>query len=776
VGGAQPLPVSSYEKAEYESRDRFAHPFRWVTVLVTASLAVCAVCVMVFIPSSYSSPLVEIKNIAPGVWTGVSPIFSYYPNAKVEIIENDPSLQEEQVKFLRCKVAKADGWTGFGILTSASAAPDATLYLLWRCSGNAPHIQIDLRERAQNPGEPSGEVFSAIVPFVSDKWATTPLPLRGLSRNQFYQPPGIHGNGVLDADRIEMIAVTLPPGSEVTIDIASLRLEWQSSKWQILGGILAVGFLVILVMEAAQLVIRRRKAERTLKTSEAYYQTIFNAVREGIWVLDAETGKIQDVNRTACEMLGLARSSLLGRPFTELPFDLSLEDCRHAFSKSVSTAYHEFECRLQRQSGDTLWGELRTTRTKIGEQEILLVGMREVSDKKEAEQERLRLEQRLMQSQKMEALGKLAGGIAHDFNNILTGISLAADMASLKSGCDSPVGAEIRKVRELADRATGLTKQMLTFSRRQPLHPVPLHLNSLVRGSLSMLGRVIGEDIRLTFEADTDRDLIRADQSQIERVLMNLAVNSRDAMPKGGDLTIRTCTQILKTRRSDLDLPAGEYVVLDVADTGQGIDEEIRERIFEPFFTTKELGRGTGLGLATVYGIVTKHRAAITVHSSPGSGTRFRLFFPCLAATEEKVRPHEQPRASVLGGNELVLILEDDPDVRQLVEATLSSFGYQTASASSTIEAEALYRDRREEVALLLADVVMPGESGPQFYHRMVRENPDLKVLFMSGYADTRSICTDVRRQGLPLIQKPFQLAELGRLVREILETSPVRA
>ena len=745
-------------------------------VLAIASLAVCALCVMVFIPSSYSLPLVEIQNVATGPWQGVSPIFSYYPNAKIEIVENGPGQEDQPHKFLRCRVAKADGWTGFGILTTASAAGDATLYLRWRCSGTAPHIQIDLRERPRKPGEPSGEVFSAAVPFVSNKWATTPLPLRGLSRNQFYQPDGIHGNGVLDPDRVELIAFTLPPGSEVTIDIADLRFEWQSSKWQVVGGILAVGFLAILVMEAAQLAIRRRKAERTLRTSEANYLTIFNAVREGIWVLDAETGKIQDVNRTACEMLGLGRDSMLGRPFTDLAFDLSLQDCRHAFGKSVATTYHEFECRLQRQNGETVWGDLRTTRTEIGEQQLLLVVMREISDKKEAEQERLRLEQRLMQSQKMEALGKLAGGIAHDFNNILTGISLAADMALLKGGPDAPMVPEIRQVRELADRATGLTKQMLTFSRRQPLHPVPLHLNALIQGSLSMLVRLIGEDIRLTFQADTDRDLIRADQSQIERVLMNLAINSRDAMPKGGNITIRTCTQILKGRRSDLDLSPGEYVVLEVADTGQGIDEAIRERIFEPFFTTKELGRGTGLGLSTVYGIVTKHKAAITVESSPGSGSRFRLFFPYLVVGEAKVRVREEAKPSVQGGNELVLILEDDPDVRQLVEATLTSFGYQTVSAASAIEAELLYRDRRDEVALLLADVVMPGESGPQFYHRMVRENPDLKVLFMSGYADTKSICTDVRRQGLPLIQKPFQLADLGRLVREILEVSTVRA
>ncbi|GEM_PF-764940 len=775
MGGArQNLPVSG--KAESDSLDRFAHPFHRVILFVAAVVAFSAIGVLIFIPSSYSLPVAQFQSYPAGRWEGVTPIFSYYPNAALEIVDGSRGAADQPGKFLRCRIGKADGWTGFGILTTTAAARDANLQLLWRCSGNAPHIQIDLRERSVDSNHPTSEVFSTVVPFVSDRWVATPLPLRGLSRNQFYQPPGSHGNRVLDADRVELIAFTLPPGSELTIDISEIRFEWKSSKWQIVGAILAVGLLVILALEVMQLAIRRRKVERTLETSEANYMAIFNAVQEGIWVLDPRTGKIEDVNPKACDMLGLDRGDLLGRVFTDLAFDLSLDDCRSAFSKSFSSNHHEFECRLKIRGGGTLWGEIRTTRFKISEQERLLVVMREVSDKKEAERERLRLEQRLMQSQKMEALGKLAGGIAHDFNNILTGISLAADMAFLKSGVDSPTAAEIRQIREFSDRATGLTKQMLTFSRRQPLHPVPVHLNELVQGALSMLARVIGEDIQLTFGTETERDLILADQSQIERVLMNLAVNSRDAMPKGGSLMIKTYTEILKDLRPDLNLPAGEYVVLDVSDTGQGMDEAIRERVFEPFFTTKALGRGTGLGLATVYGIVTKHKAAITVDSKPGAGTRFRLFFHHLAVEESQVLVHEEVNAPVKGGNELVLIVEDDPDVRRLVESTLAGFGYRTVSAANTEEAEAIYRKRRDEVALLLSDVVMPGESGPQFYQRMAREHPDLKVLFMSGYADTKSICTDLRRRGLPLLQKPFQLTELGRVVREVLESAALRA
>jgi two-component system, cell cycle sensor histidine kinase and response regulator CckA len=509
--------------------------------------------------------------------------------------------------------------------------------------------------------------------------------------------------------------------------------------------------------------------ERTLRISEANYQAIFDAVGDGIWVLDPATGSTLDANRTACDMLGLPRASMIGRPFSAIAREFGCEDIAEALQDGLSVPFREWECPVRDRGGRLFWSEVRASQTEIGEQKRLLVVMREVTDRKEAEQEKQRLEQRLVQSQKMEALGQLAGGIAHDFNNILTGITLAAEVALLKSGASPALSSGVRQIKELAGRATALTQQMLTFSRRQPLRTGPVHLNELVAPALSMLHRLIGEDINLTFTPGTDRDLIRADRGQIEQVLVNLAVNARDAMPAGGDLRIATRLEVGGKGLAQ-SLPAGEYVVLEVADTGHGMDEKTRERIFEPFFTTKAVGKGTGLGLAMVYGIATRHGATIAVDSEPGCGTALRICFPVLESGEEAVVLETPTSAAAPRGTELILILEDNPDVRRLLEANLKELGYRTVSAESPAQAEPIYRARRRELALLLSDVVMPGESGPQFYRRMAREDPGLKVVFMSGYADARSGCEEVVREGLPFIQKPFATSDLGRLIRDTLD------
>ncbi len=578
-----------------------------------------------------------------------------------------------------------------------------------------------------------------MVPFVFGQWTTTPLPLKNLIRNENYQPAGAIRNGVLDTNRLGMVDFTLPPNSNMTIEIADLTFEWPSAKGPVLGALL-VGLFLLLMVQIALLVLGRLNVERTLQTSKANYQAIFNAVGEGIWVLDPATGSTLDVNRTACEMLGMPRASMLGRPFAELARELGAEGIGDAFPGGLSVPAQEWECHIKSRGGRPFWSEVRATQTDIGEQKRLLVVMRDVTDKKEAEQERLRLEQRLVQSQKMEALGQLAGGVAHDFNNILTGIILAAEVALLKGGPGAAASSGLQQIKELAGRATLLTQQMLTFSRRHPLRPVPLHLNALIEHALSMLRRLIGEDINLTFSAGADRDLIRADRSQIEQVLVNLVVNARDAMPAGGDLSITTRSELGGSGR-DQGSQAGEYVVLEVADSGQGMDEATRERVFEPFFTTKAVGKGTGLGLAMVYGIATKHGATITVDSTPGSGTTFRICFPYLHGAEEAVVAETPVTAPAPRGTELILIVEDNPDVRHLLEIMLGGLGYRTVSADCPAHAEPIYRARRRDVALLLSDVVMPGESGPQFYRRMAREDPGLKVVFMSGYADAQSGC-----------------------------------
>ena len=749
-------------------RGALVGPLRGALPAIAALLVTALAGVAILIPSSRSVAIVDIRSLPPGRQVDAGTIYSYYPNAELEARVTAIPGEAGTATVLACRLRPAEGWTGFGIVTSAAPPLTATLKIRWRVSGAADHVQVDVQERAQGAGNREGEIFSAIVPVAGEQWTTTPLPLRSLPANQYYQPDPSSANGVLDADRLGRLAFTFPPGSDLTVEIADLTCEWPGAKWQAFG-VLSLCLLLTLLLQIALLTARRIEAERTLKASEANYLAIFNAVKEGIWVLDPAGGRTLDANRSACELLGLSREAMIGEPFASLAYRFGDGTGDVPLPQRLAELTQEWECRIENRDGRFWWAELRATATTIGDERRLLLAARDVSERKEAEQERMRLEHRLVQSQKMEALGQLAGGVAHDFNNILTGITLAAEVALLKRQPGADPGASIRQIRDLAVRATSLTQQMLMFSRRQPLRPTPVRLNALVEHALSMLRRLIGEDINVTFQAGAVRDLIRADRGQIEQVLVNLAVNARDAMPSGGDLTIAT-RDLPAGERPPGSLPDAEFVVLEVADSGHGMDDATRDRIFEPFFTTKEKGKGTGLGLATVYGIVARHEATISVDSSPGAGSTFRVCFPALTGDEEPAAVQEPPAAPAPRGSELILVVEDNDDVRTLLDVTLRELGYRTVSAECPARAEPIYRARRREVALLLTDVVMPGESGPQFYRRLAREDPELKVVFMSGYADARSGCEEVLRDGLPFIQKPFDPAALAHLIRRTLD------
>jgi PAS domain S-box-containing protein len=730
-------------------------------------LAGCAAAVLFLVPSSRSVAIIDIQSLAPGPLATQDVVFSYYPNASVEVRANESGTRGN---VLVCRLTPSERWTGFGMVTGAASPRDATLFLRWRCSGTAPQIQIDLQERGAGAEAPAGEVFSAIVPFVYGQWVTTPLPLKNFVRNENYQPAGAVRNGVLDTDRLGSLDFTLPPDSDMTIEIADMRISWPSAKWPVFGG-LAFGVLALLVIQVSLLSRRRVSVERSLEVSEANYQAIFDAVREGILVLDPATGVALDVNRTACEMLGKRRESLLGRRFTDLASEALGEDVTLPLRGGAPEPGGVWERMVRMPDGRAFWIEVRATEATIGANRRVLLVARDVTAMREAEAERLRLEQHLLQSQKMEALGHLAGGVAHDFNNILTGITLATEVAQLRVGDVAAVRAGLGQVRGLATRASDLTRQMLTFSRRHPVRSVPIRLNAVVGEALSMLRRLIGEDINLTFTAGTDRDVINGDRSQIEQMLVNLVVNGRDAMAAGGDLTIST--RSAPGGGDPAGLPGGEQVVLEVTDTGHGMDEETRRRIFEPFFTTKAVGKGTGLGLAMVYGIVARHGATISVETSPDQGSTFRIAFPQLDVDEASAADAAPAVAEVPQGTEMILVVEDDMEVRKLLEVTLDGLGYRTLSADCPARAETIYRERRDDISLLLTDVVMPGESGPEFYRRIAREDPGLKVVFMSGYADARPGSENILRDGLPFIQKPFGPAELARLLRETLDARP---
>jgi signal transduction histidine kinase len=383
--------------------------------------------------------------------------------------------------------------------------------------------------------------------------------------------------------------------------------------------------------------------------------------------------------------------------------------------------------------------------------------------------ERRSLQEQLIQSQKMEAVGRLAGGIAHDFNNLLTVILGFSDLVLTDVGRSAPVASQVEQIKAAAERATALTHQLLAFSRKQVLQPRALNLNNIVSDMEKMLKRLLGEDIELRTALSPDLAPVMADPTQMEQVIMNLAVNARDAMPEGGKLTIETANAELSEEycREHVGVQPGPYLMLAMTDTGHGMDAETKERIFEPFFTTKERDKGTGLGLSTVFGIVKQSGGSIWVYSEPGRGTTFKIFLP--RAAEAAVEEPES-EASDERGSETILVVEDDEKVRALVRTVLSSRGYTVFEAGNASEA-LMFRSRYTgPVHLLLTDVVLPQVSGRELSDKLKALDPGLKVLFMSGYTE---IGIDIEAPNTAFIQKPFTPQTLGRKVRDVLGRGP---
>jgi len=386
--------------------------------------------------------------------------------------------------------------------------------------------------------------------------------------------------------------------------------------------------------------------------------------------------------------------------------------------------------------------------------------------------ERRQLEDQLRQSQKMEAVGRLAGGVAHDFNNLLTVISGYGDMIMRGLAPDDPLHGCIEEVLKASSRATSLTNQLLAFSRRQVIQPKILDLNILVANMDRMLRRVIGEHIELETVLTPGLGSVKADAGQLEQVIMNLAVNARDAMPEGGRLFIRTGNvDVPHSSRLHADVRPGCYVRLTVADTGKGMDAEIMVHLFEPFYTSKATGKGTGLGLSTVYGIVKQSGGEIVVESEPGSGATFHIYLPRIAGALDAAHPARMQPA-VRAGTETILLVEDEPGVRQLVREMLHRLGYTTLEAGGGAEALRIFEQHRGGIDLLLTDVIMPQMSGRDLAERLRSVQPALKVLYMSGYTDDMLAHHGVLEPNVYLLPKPFAPDELGAKLREVLDTA----
>jgi PAS domain S-box-containing protein len=517
-------------------------------------------------------------------------------------------------------------------------------------------------------------------------------------------------------------------------------------------------------------ITERKRAESALRDSEERYHTLIEGVRDIVFALGPD-GTITSLSAAFEQVTGWPAQEWLGKPFEQLvhPDDLGLLfdfiDCAvRGEARPVS------QLRLRTRHGDYRVGEFAATPQFHDGRLVGLLGIaRDITD-------RLSLEQQFRQAQKMEAVGRLAAGVAHDFNNILTAITGYAQLLLEDLAPSDQHRGDVEEIRKAADRAAGLTRQLLAFSRQQILQPTVLDLNFLVSDTEAMLARLLGEDIRLAARLVPDLGAVQADRGQIEQVIMNLAVNARDAMPHGGTLTIETANIEMDELYAGEHVPAlpGSYVMLAVSDTGTGMSRDTQAHMFEPFFTTKGKGKGTGLGLATVYGIVKQSAGFIWVYTEPGHGTTFKVYLPRVGQAPEPQISGRSPSGAI-GGTETVLLVEDEAAVRAVARQSLERHGYTVLEAASGEIALDLAQRYAGRIHLLLTDVVMPGISGRALALRFAALRPDMHTIYMSGYTDEAIARHGVLEPGITYVQKPFSPDALARKVRDVLDEDEVR-
>jgi two-component system, cell cycle sensor histidine kinase and response regulator CckA len=526
---------------------------------------------------------------------------------------------------------------------------------------------------------------------------------------------------------------------------------------------LTKGQIDAVVDPAHQVPLLLRQAQEALRESEERYRILFDGSPLPMWLIDQETLAIAAVNEAAVRHYGYSREEFLSKTMREIwhPEEVAAAIARLAepSGEPWSGVRRHFK-----KGGASITVEVFSHTVRLAGRRYRLSAVRDITDQRE-------LEERFRQSQKMEAVGRLAGGVAHDFNNLLT-VMLGYSDVLLQGLAPGPLQEATEEIRRAGERAAALTRQLLAFSRKQTLVPEVLDIGDILNGMSSMVERLIGEDIKVRVVVSPNLGRVKADRGQLEQVVMNLAINARDAMPKGGSLIFELQNVELDDAyaATHAEVEPGPYVLIAISDTGTGMDAETQKRVFEPFFTTKEAGRGTGLGLSTVHGIVHQSGGSIDVYSEPGRGTTFKVYLPRFVGDAAARRSASGLHPKLPTGSETVLVVEDEAAIRQLTNLILQRAGYIVLLAESPVAAERIAGSHSGPIHVMLTDVVMPGMRGPELAERLLRERPDLRVLYMSGYTDDAIAHHGFLDAGTAFLQKPFTPLGLMKKIREVLE------
>ena len=528
--------------------------------------------------------------------------------------------------------------------------------------------------------------------------------------------------------------------------------------------LLSVILLIVVLDEARR---EAQQAERARQDSEQRRQTIFERAPVGIAVVDAG-GRYLEVNGAFERMLGYPAGDVVGRHFREVTLPADLAVTERLFDEMVAGGREQFflEKRYVKQDGGAAWARLSVSavRDAAGGLVHTVSMIEDVSERKQ-------LEEQLLHAQKLEALGQLAGGVAHDFNNLLAAMMGYTQLIQRTMASDDPRQGDLLEIRRAGDRAAALSRQLLAFARRQVIDPRLVDVNEALRATEPMLRRLVGPDVDVVLQLAPAVARVRVDPGQLEQVILNLAVNANDAMPQGGTLEIATGAAILDDAYTRLhpDATPGAHVLLAVRDTGIGMTADVRARIFEPFFTTKEPGKGTGLGLATCYGIVKQAGGSIWVQSEPGRGATFRVYLPARpeAATSVPALAAEPP---LPGGSETVMVVEDEPTVRSVTVRMLKSAGYRVLAAGDGPEALDTARRHEGEIHALVTDVMMPRMNGTQLAQLLRAERPALRTLFVSGFTEDAGVRPEQLGKGMAYLAKPFTAEALTERLRQVLD------